>query len=69
MRLNAYILYTEQPQPKDGNRKIYNNSEVQQCDTISELIYQLRECEKRNLENVIINTIQGASPAKDKPEN
>lgn len=54
--MNAFIVYFE---TMNGN---YTNSRSIQCDTVPELLYQLREYEKEKGQNLIIITIQNAKP-------
>ena len=49
-KLNIYSFYSE---PIKGC-----NSQIIQCDTLQELLYQLREAIEKNHKNIIIHTIQ-----------
>lgn len=56
---NHFILYFEFKNPDIEGAK---NSKVMHCDTLPDLVYQLRECINQKHQNVKINTIENAKP-------
>lgn len=54
--MNIYLVYYEL---KTGQ---FTNGQTVQCDTVHELLYQLREFEKNKGQNLIILTITNGKP-------
>lgn len=56
MKTNIYLVYSEVKEIDPNSPETF--SRTRQCDTIKELIFQVRECVRDGRKNIHITTIQ-----------